>query len=103
MNTSPARSAVAVCRSVQDTLQKHKIAFGKKAVEKAQQFKPGTALFKADVTYVSMPVLFQDGRTAVLVSSSVAGPTAGGGYLQYLQRLPTGQWVVVSSAELWVA
>jgi len=103
LKNDPAQSAVAACSSVRDVLNRHRVAFGKEAVEAAEQLSSGSFLYKADIHSVSMPAISSKGDEAVLVASGVAGPTGGGGFLEYLRRLPTGRWVLVSTAGLWVS
>jgi hypothetical protein len=103
LKNDPARSAVAACSSVQDVLSLHRVGFGREAVEVAEHLSSGSFLYKADIHSVSMPAISSKGDEAVLMASGVAGPTGGGGFLEYLRRLPTGRWVIVSTAGLWVS
>lgn len=103
LKNDPAQSAVAACSSVRDVLNLRGVGFGKEAVEAAEQLSAGSFLYKADIHSVSMPAVSSKGDEAVLMASGVAGPTGGGGFLEYLRRLPTGRWVVVSTAGLWVS
>lgn len=103
LKNDPAQSAVAACSSVRDVLNLHRVGFGKEAVEAAEQLSSGSFLYKADIHSVSLPAVSSKGDEALLMASGVAGPTGGGGFLEYLRRLPTGRWVVVSTAGLWVS
>ena len=103
LKNDPAQSAVTACSSVRDVLKQHRVSFGKEAVEAAEQLSTRSFLYQADIHSVSMPAISSKGDEAVLMASEIVGPTGGGGFLEYLRRLPTGRWVVVSTAGLWVS
>lgn len=96
------RNAVSRCSSLRKLLGSRQIGYGRQAVDAVNSSDP-SRLFKASIQTISLPVVSEDGRQAVLASSGVSGPLAGGGFLQLLERQDTGQWKVVAFSPLWVA
>lgn len=96
------QNSVTSCTSVRAALDKHHIKYGAKAVDAVAQSSNGSS-YKADISSVSLPLVSWDGKEAVLISSGASGPLAAGGFLEYLRKLPSGEWVVVSVAGLWVS
>jgi hypothetical protein len=78
------------------------IGYGSKAVDAVNSSDPSVT-FKASIETISMPVVSVDGKLALLASSGVSGPLAGGGFLQFLKRQAGGSWKAVGSSPLWVA
>lgn len=102
LSNDAGQNAITSCASVRAILDRRRIRYGDKAADEAAQPSTGS-FYKAELLSISLPVVSRDGKKAVLVSSSASGPLAAGGFLKYLRRLPSGAWVVVSSAGLWVS
>lgn len=96
------RNAVARCSSVRKLLDSRRIGYGSKAVDAVNSPDPAE-LFKAIIHNISVPVVSADGKKAILVSSGVSGPLAGGGFLQLLEKQPDGKWEVIAFSPLWVS
>lgn len=96
------RNAVSHCLSVRKLLDDHHIGYGPKAVDAINSPDP-SELFKATIHTISVPIVSANGKQALLGSSGVSGPLAGGGFLQLLERQPGGEWKVVAFSGLWVA
>lgn len=95
-------NAVARCPSVRSLLDQQHIGYGSKAVDAADSGDSGK-LFTASINTISMPIVSADGKQAVLASSGVSGPLAGGGFVQFLERQPNGIWRVVAVSPLWIS
>ena len=52
---------------------------------------------------ITLPVISSSRNSALLFSSQVSGPMAGGSYAYFLQNRPKKGWVIVSSKSLTVA
>lgn len=55
------------------------------------------------VVAITLPVISTDNKLAILFSSQVSGPLAGGAYAYYMRYSPEAGWIVVSSKSLAVA
>jgi hypothetical protein len=96
------RNAVSHCASVRKLLDSRLIRYGSEAVDAVNTSDPSKA-FMASIETISLPVVTADGRQAVLASSGVSGPLAGGGFLQFLERQADGRWKVSAFSPLWVS
>ena len=95
-------SAIKMCANVRVFLDRKGVLYGSRAVAEATAIeKDGN--FHATVLGVSMPVISHDGAYALLASSAVSAPEAGGGFLQYLQHQTTGKWIPVDWSPLWIS
>lgn len=95
-------NAVGNCRSVRSLLTTRRIPFGEKAVDTVSTRDPSKR-FKATVFTISVAVISEDGKMAILSSSEVSGLMAGGAHLYFLQKRANGKWKVVASSLLTVA
>ena len=102
LSNNAGQNAITSCASVEAALDKRRIKYGDEAAADVAQSFTGSS-YKAELLSISLPLVSRDGKEAVLISSSATGPLAAGGFLEYLRRLPSGAWVVVSSAGLWVS
>lgn len=101
---SEAKSAIAACPMIRNKLSREQIPFGARAVRNvARTAKERDFKYRAVIIAVSLPIVADDETRAVLYSSRVSGPLAGGAYIHYLKRLPSGAWVVVASKTVAVA
>lgn len=95
-------SAVKMCANVRALLDRKGIAYGTRAVEEASAVgKDGN--YHAAILGISLPVVSDDGKYALLASSQINAPEAAGGYLQHLQHQIAGPWVVVGWSGLWIS
>jgi hypothetical protein len=102
LSNDTGQNAVVSCASVRKSLDRRHIRYGDSAADEAARTFTGSS-YRSEILSVSLPVISRDGKEALLTSSSVSGPLAAGGSLEYLRRQPSGGWAVVSSAELWVS
>lgn len=102
LSNDAVQNAITGCASVRAALNRRGIRYGDKAAGEVAQSSAASS-YKAELSSVSLPVVSQDGKEALLISSRASGPLEAVGFLKYLRRLPSGAWVVVSSATLWVS
>lgn len=95
-------NAVAECQAVRVLLRERKIAFGDAAVAAIKTTGAGP-LYSATTAFVSLPVVSEDGRTAIAVTSTVSGPLAGGGQLWKMKKESGGNWKTVGMMGLWIS
>jgi hypothetical protein len=92
------QSAIKYCPSIQTRLTAAGIAYGPKVVSAIANTARGKDFrYKMEIVGVSIPVISRDKTKAVLYSSQVSGPLAGGASVYYMKRSASGKWVVVGS------
>jgi hypothetical protein len=92
-------NAVRRCWSVRQFLKTNGIAYGGKAAKAART----RGVFKAYIQTVSLPVVSEDQRRAVLERGEMRGFTDGGGWLELLERKPNGEWKVIGYRPTWMS
>lgn len=91
------RSAIKYCPSIQVRLKEGKIPFGVEAVSAAVKTARGRDFrYNVEIVGVSIPTLSKNGTEAVLYSSQVSGPLAGGAYIYYMKCSSLGKWSIIS-------
>lgn len=98
---SSRRNAVSVCVSVRKWLAHHRVGFGKVAV-KSVRVNADDEL-SAGILTVGLPVVSDDGQTALVYLDSVWGGEAGGGHVYLYRRRERGIWEMVGQQELWIS
>ena len=104
LNVTKPTSAVRACAVVRAALDKRGIAYGKNAVDKAIDSKRMTdGAYAETILGFSVPVISDDGADALFLSSGVAAPLGGGGYVRHLYRDAKGRWRLAAIHGLWVS
>lgn len=93
------QGAVSRCPTIRQLLQQQQVRYGRIP----QSIPIQDDLYPADIEYVSLPAISEDGQSAVLAYSSISGPLAASGLLVHLVRQSDGQWRIVGQADLWVS
>lgn len=90
-------SAVEHCRSVRKLLQSRGLSFGTRAARTVRA-ENRRRNYRAAIVHVSLPVVSEDGRQAILAFSH----SGAGASLDFLQRQADGRWRVVATRPLGV-
>lgn len=100
MEEQRSKSVIEQCPILQSYLKNNSIDYGSKAVDKV--VFAGTSE-TAVIIGLSQSVVSDDGKEALIMTSTTEGPLAGGGFLEHLKKDPAGQWTVVARSGLWVS
>jgi hypothetical protein len=92
-------NAVRRCSSVRQFLRTTGITYGAQATKAART----RGVFKAYIQTVSLPVVSEDQRRAVLKRGEMRGSMDGGGWFELLERQPNGKWKVIGYRPTWMS
>lgn len=93
--------AVARCASLVAFLKKRGIASGRTAAQEI--YRRGGEAYDADILGISLPVVSEDGREALVIVQHASGNEATSGSAVRLRRGANGAWAVAGRKGLWVS
>jgi len=98
------KNAVTVCPSLQQFLRKNSVMIGQNAIERVIAQKDGeTNQYPRSIAAQSMPVLSDDGQSAMMFASRVYAGLAGGGLIIKIERRPSGEWQPTRAQVVWIS
>lgn len=99
-----ATNAVTQCSGIRAVLRDRSIAYGEDAVKSASAvLDPQLEEHSKTIADIYLPVLSDDGRSAVLLVSRNWAPLAGVGLIIKIERQDNGEWRPTRAQQVWVS
>lgn len=97
-------NAVAQCSDITAVLRDRNIAYGEDAANTASAINnPEIEEHSKIIANIYLPVLSDDGRSAVLLVSRSWAPLAGVGLIIKIERQDNGEWLPTRAQQIWVS
>ena len=97
-------NAVPQCSEITALLRDRNIAYGEDAVSAASAINnPELEEHSKTIANIYLPVLSDDGRSAVLFVSRSWAPLAGIGLIIKIERQDNGEWLPTRTQQIWVS
>ncbi|GMN01899.1 hypothetical protein [Erythrobacter sp. MTPC3] len=102
--TGKATNAVQQCPSVRKVLNDHRIDYGEGAVRAVSAIEdPNLGQHSKTIADVYLPIVSDDGQSAVLLVSRSWAPLAGAGVVVKIERQDNGEWTPTRVQQIWVS
>lgn len=96
-------NAAALCANVRSVLKANSVEFGQVAVDRVSGIVHHKAAHSSTIAETFLPVVADDGQTAVIVDGRAWGPLAGLGLIIKLEHQSDGSWQATKTMPLWVS
>jgi hypothetical protein len=101
VKTGFRESPISACGELRQRLKYRNLKFGKYDVKLAEMAQ-ARGITKFVIFEIGLPIVSQDGKSAIIVNSQYSGFVAGGTSLYYLRK-SRGNWIIVSVNRVDVA
>ena len=99
-----AKNAVTQCSGIRAVLRSRSIAYGEGAVKSASAvLNSQIEGHSKTIANIYLPVLSDDGRSAVLFVSRSWAPLAGAGLIIKIERQDNGEWLSTRAQPVWAS
>lgn len=103
-DTPKANNAVTQCPTFEAVLKERGISYGESAVKSVSAFEnPEREEHAKAIAAVHLPIVSDEGGSAMLIVSRIWAPLAGVGYIVKIERQSDGAWLPTKAFMIWVA